>query len=35
MVTLVDNFTLAKKPLNLLSERYIKLQMAMRFPQAA
>lgn len=34
LVTLADNFTLAKKPLNLISERYIKLQKVKWFPQA-
>ena len=35
LVTLAENFTLAKKPLNLISERYIKLQKEKWFPQAA
>jgi len=35
LVTLADNFTLAKKPLNLISERYIKLHKEKWLTQAA
>ena len=35
LVTLAENFILAKKPLNLISERYIRLQRVKWFPRAA